>query len=144
MRSFASARRGFVLMEAVVALAIIGIVAIALLATTAAQVRTADKAALLLTARTLADERMATLRMLSYDDLRALPDSLAAGEFPAPFDDYSWRIEVVQVDEENELDLFSAAVAVDVFDESFVLRTLLHEPRPQLGAAMESGTGRRR
>ena len=144
MRSFTSARSGFVLMEAVVALAIISLVAIALLATTAAQVRTADKAALLLTARTLADERMAVVRMLSYDDLRALPDSLAAGTFPAPFEDYSWRVEVAQVDEQNELDLFSAAVAVDVFDESFVLRTLLHEPRPELGGPVDGEVGSRR
>ena len=69
MRSCSRVRGGFVLMEAVVALAIIGLVSIALLATTASQVRTADKASLLLTARTLADERMATLRMLSYDQL---------------------------------------------------------------------------
>ncbi|HUG26107.1 hypothetical protein [Piscinibacter sp.] len=137
-----SARRGFVLMEAVVALAIISLISIALLATTASQVRTADKAALLLTARALADDRMATLRMMSYDELVDVPDSLLAGTFPAPFTDYSWRMEVAPVDDEYEL--FSVAVAVDVFDESFVLRTLLHEPQPQQAVrAPQSGPVRR-
>lgn len=142
MPSFTSVRRGFVLMEAVVALAIISLISIALLATTASQVRTADKAALLLTARALADERMATVRMLTYDELTELPDSLIEGRFPAPFEDYSWRIEVVPVEE--EYDLFSAAVAVDVFDESFVLRTLLHEPQPQISTAPSAAQGGRR
>ena len=145
MRSSTRARGGFVLMEAVVALAIIGLVSIALLATTAAQVRTADKASLLLTARTLADERMATLRMLSYDQLRDVPDSLITGKFPAPFENWSWRAEVVQIDENEEYDLFSVGVAVDGFDESFALRTLLHEPRPVLTATggARGGGGRR-
>jgi hypothetical protein len=136
-------------MEAVVALAIIGLVSIALLATTASQVRTADKASLLLTARTLADERMATMRMLSYDQLLAVPDSLLAGTFPAPFEQWSWRAEVVQIDEKEEYDLFTVGVAVEGFDESFTLRTLLHEPRPQIGVTggarggAQGGNGRR-
>ena len=141
MRSCTRTRGGFVLMEAVVALAIIGLVSIALLATTAAQVRTADKASLLLTARTLADERMATLRMLSYDQLREVPDSLVTGTFPAPFENWSWRAEVVQINENEEYDLFSVGVAVDGFDESFALRTLVHEPRPVLQATGAAGGG---
>jgi hypothetical protein len=141
MRSFNRTRGGFVLMEAVVALAIIGLVAIALLATTASQVRTADKASLLLTARTLADERMATLRMLSYDQLMEVPDSLLAGTFPAPFESWSWRAEVVPMDETEEYDLFTVGVAVEGYDESFALRTLLHEPRPQIGVAGAQGGG---
>ena len=144
MRSSSSARGGFVLMEAVVALAIIGLVAIALLATTASQVRTADKASLLLTARSLADERMATMRMLSYDQLREVPDSLLTGTFPAPFEAWSWRAEVVQIDENEEYDLFSVGVAVDGFDESFSLRTLVHEPRPVLQATGGAAGGGRR
>jgi Tfp pilus assembly protein PilV len=144
MRSSSSARSGFVLMEAVVALAIIGLVAIALLATTASQVRTADKASLLLTARSLADERMATMRMLSYDQLREVPDSLLTGTFPSPFDAWSWRAEVVQIDENDEYDLFSVGVAVDGYDESFSLRTLVHEPRPTLTTSTATQGGGRR
>src|SRR5919108_5246036 len=101
-------RRGFVLMEAVVALAIVALVAIGLLGATAAQTRTADKAALLLTARSLAEDRMTMLRLLGHWGLTDVPDSLAAGTFPAPFENYAWtaRVEPVQ----DEYELFSAQV----------------------------------
>lgn len=136
MRSYTErARAGFVLMEAVVALAIIGLVAVALLATTATQVRTADKARLLLTARALADERLATVRGLAHADLVRLPDSIAAGAFPAPFEAYAWRVTAVPV--EGEYDLFDTSVVVIVAGEAFTLRTLLHEPRPLIQAAGE-------
>lgn len=117
-------RAGFVLLEAVVALAIIGLVSIALLATTAAQVRTADKAQLLLTARALAEERMAMLRSLGYLELLDVPDSLAAGTFPPPFEAYAWQAEVAPAD--GEYDLFTARIVVSVADEAFPLMTLLH------------------
>ena len=133
MRSSTDARAGFVLMEALVALVIIGLTAIGLLAATAAQVRTADKAAQLLTARSLAEERLAMLRVLTYDQLSDVPDSLAAGRFPPPFEAYGWRAEVTPAD--GEYDLFSAAVVVFVNDEEFPLRTLLHVPQPFLMTA---------
>jgi hypothetical protein len=122
------ARCGFVLLEAVVALAIIALVAVALMGATSLQVRTADKSALLLVASALADERMATLRGLGWDELVRLPDSLAAGVFPPPFEAYEWRAEVAPA--EGEHDLFTAGLVVLVADEAFYLRTLLHEPRP--------------
>ena len=128
MRSSTDARAGFVLMEALVALVIIGLTAIGLLAATAAQLRTADKAAQLLTARSLAEERLAMLRVLTYDQLGDVPDSLAAGRFPPPFEAYGWRAEVTPA--AGEYDLFSAAVVVFVNDEEFPLRTLLHVPQP--------------
>jgi type II secretory pathway pseudopilin PulG len=137
------ARAGFVLMEAVVALAIISVVAIALLATTAAQVRTAAKAKVLLTSRALAEDRLDAIRLLDYDDLADLPDSLARGSFPAPFEAFAWTAHVEEMD--DEYDLFGAEVVVDGGGESFPLRTLIHAPRPLLevegGAAGGSGRG---
>jgi hypothetical protein len=112
----------------VIALAIIGMVAIGLLGATAAQIRTADKAALLLHARPLAEDRMTMLRTLEYDALTDVPDSIAAGTFPAPFEAYSWTASIEPV--KNEYDLFIAEVAVSVADEVYVLRTLLHEANP--------------
>jgi type II secretory pathway pseudopilin PulG len=121
-------RGGFVLMEAVVALAIIALVAIGLLGATAAQIRTADKAALLLTARSLAADRMTMLRMLDHTALSDLPDSLAAGTFPEPLDAFAWTARVEPM--RDEYDLFTAEVVVNVAAEAYVLRTLLHEPAP--------------
>jgi type II secretory pathway pseudopilin PulG len=134
MRAYTDAPRGgFVLMEAVIALAIISLIAVALLGATAAQVRTADKGALLLVAQSLADERMATLRALGWFELSELPDSLAAGTFPPPFHEYAWQAEVAPVD--GELDLFSLGVRVTVADEAYTMRSLIHEPQVAEAAA---------
>jgi type II secretory pathway pseudopilin PulG len=125
-----TARSGFVLLEAVVALAIIGLVAIALLAALGAQVRAADKASVLLAARSLAEDRLAALRLLDYDDLSDPPDSLLAGVFPPPFEAFEWTAVVESV--EDEYDLFAAEVRITGLGEAYPLRTLLHRPRPVL------------
>jgi type II secretory pathway pseudopilin PulG len=121
-----------VLLEAVIALAIISLFAIALLAALGAQVRTASKGSVLLVARPLAEERMATLRMLDYEALVALPDSLRAGAFPAPFEAYAWRAVAEPID--DEYDLIGIEVTVTAGPEAYPLRTLVHRPRPLLQA----------
>jgi type II secretory pathway pseudopilin PulG len=138
--SFSESRRGFVLLEAVVALAIIGLVAIALLSTTSSQLRTASKATVLLTARSLAEDRIAAIRFLNYDDLSRLPDSLVAGRFPPPFDAFEWTTVVEEM--EDEYDLFGAEVVVNGLGESFPLRTLVHAPRPVLTGGVTEADGR--
>jgi type II secretory pathway pseudopilin PulG len=129
MRSYTDGRGGFVLLEAVVALAIISLMAIAAMGAVSMQVRTADKAAVLLKAAALADERLATVRGLGYDDLVRMPDSIAAGTFLPPFEAYSWQAEVQPV--EGEYDLFSVVVMVTAAGEVFALHSMVHEPRPE-------------
>lgn len=121
-------RRGFVLLEAVVALAIIGMVAVALLAATGAQVRSASKAHELLVAQSLAEDRLAAVRMLDQDDLVDLPDSLGSGTFPSPFHGFTWTLAVAEMEE--EYDLFGVEVVVRGAAEVYPLRTLVHRPRP--------------
>jgi type II secretory pathway pseudopilin PulG len=125
-------RGGFVLLEAVVALAIIGLFAVGLLAATGAQVRTSNKGETLLTARALAQDRMTSLRILDYEELADIPDSLKAGVFPAPFEAYSWSATVSPV--KDEYDLFDVLVTVSSGDDAYPLRTLIHVPRPAAAA----------
>jgi type II secretory pathway pseudopilin PulG len=132
-------RPGFVLLEAVVALAIIGLFAVALLSATGSQLRTASKANVLLQARSLAEDRITSLRLLDYDALSDLPDSLVEGRFPEPFDDFTWKATVEVM--EDEYDLFGAQVVVEGRGESFPLSTLLHAPRPVLGGAAGGPAG---
>jgi type II secretory pathway pseudopilin PulG len=132
MPSHTEQRGGFVLMEAIVAMAIIGMIAIGVLGASMMQVRTADKAGLLLNAAALAEERLAVVRALSYDELTQLPDSLAAGRFPPPFEAYEWHAEAAPID--DEYDLFSIGVVVTVGDEAFPLHTLVHQPQPNIAA----------
>src|SRR5262249_23125915 len=91
---------GCVLMEAVVALAIISIFAIGLLSMVGAQVRAADRSKVLLLERALAEDRLMAVDMLDNEDMNDVPDSLAAGTFPEPFEDFTWSIKVDPVDDE--------------------------------------------
>ena len=106
------------------ALALVGLVAVALLATTGGQLRTADKGAVLLTASALAQDRVTAFRVLGWEALDRPPDSLRAGTFPPPFQDFQWeaRIEPVQ----GEHDLFALEVVVEGRGERFPLETLIH------------------
>ena len=123
-RTESSAEGGFLLLEALIALAIIGIVAIALLAATSSQVQAAGKANALLVASALAQDRLAAIQMLDAEELRDPPDSLAAGTFAPPFDEFRWATTVESAD--NEYDLFAVRIVVDGRGESFRMETLVH------------------
>lgn len=119
---------GFVLLEAVLALAIIGMVAVALLAATGAQVRNAGKASELLRAQSLAEDRLAAVRLLDHEELSDLPDSLGSGIFPSPFQDFGWTAVVAEMEDEH--DLFGVGIVVTGPAEVYPLRTLVHRARP--------------
>lgn len=133
--------QGFVLLEAVVALTIIALFAIALLSTVGAQVRAADRANVLLVARALAEDRLVALQLLDYNQLEDVPDSLVAGEFGPPFQDYSWTAQVTEVAEEQ--DLFKAEVTVAAFGYAYPMHTLLHRFSSMEQQTSTGGAGRR-
>jgi hypothetical protein len=128
-------RRGFVLLEAVVALAILGVASIVLLQVRAQQIRVATQARELLTAQALAEDRLSALRLLDFVLLEDPPDSLLRGAFPPPFEAFSWMADVELI--EDEYDLFGVEVVVEGPAERFPLRTLVHRPRSVL---VSSGT----
>ena len=121
-------RRGFVLMEAVVALAIIGLFAIGLLGMVGAQVRGADRSKVLLLVRALAEDRLMAVQMLDNEDMNDVPDSLATGTFAEPFQDFTWSIRVDSIG--DEYDLFRAEISVTGRGYTLPLQTLIHQPRP--------------
>jgi len=131
-------RSGFVLLEAVVALAILGVASIVLLQVRAQQIRVATQAHELLTAQALAEDRISAIRMLDYLLLADPPDSLMAGVFPPPFEEFTWTARVDLM--EDEYDLFGVEVEVLGPAERFPLRTLMHRARPVL-AGGEAGGG---
>ena len=131
----ARGRGGFVLLEAVMALAILSVVVVGLLSATGSQLRTAGSANGLLTAQALAEDRIMTFRMLDYEGLTAIPDSLRAGAFPPPLQEWSWQA-VVQ---EDVYDLFQASVVVQGPGTTFQLETSIHRARPVIEA---EGNGR--
>jgi type II secretory pathway pseudopilin PulG len=120
---------GFLLLEALIGLVILGTVILALLAATASQVRSADKASVLLVAGALAQDRLAALQLQGYDALLRLPDSLAAGRFAPPFDEFSWESRVTRAGDEYEL--FALEVIVEGRGERLPLETWVHRiPTP--------------
>lgn len=90
-------RRGFSLLEATVAVAIVGMVAAAALAALGAGLRAVAGVRASTEAGLLARERLATLQLHPYGELARLPDSLSHGRFPAPFQHYGWRVRSTQL-----------------------------------------------
>jgi len=109
-------------------MAIIGIAAVAALEAFGAEVRVADKAQQALPAAALAQERLGRLALLATAELAHLPDSLARGTFPAPFDRYGWVATAGGV--LGERDLYEAAVQVAWDQGTYELRTRWYRPMP--------------
>ena len=117
------ARSGFSLLEAVVALAIVGVTAVGALASVGAELRAAEDSRTTLEAEALARYEMSAIEMLTAEQLQRLPDSLARGPFDPPFERYRWTAATEPVLGEEGL----TEVQVDVVwkQGSFPLRTLL-------------------
>jgi type II secretion system protein I len=120
------ASRGFALLESVIALAIVGLIGVAALSSMSAQSRTADRARHAVDAEALAEYRLASLQLLSADELSPLPDSLSRGRFAPPFDRYAWRASVRPTSDEDGL--YELTVKVEWGDGSFSLATQVYRP----------------
>jgi prepilin-type N-terminal cleavage/methylation domain-containing protein len=84
-------RDGFTLFEAVVALMIIGVVAVSTLSAVGAQLRAQERAQRVAEVEALAQDRLSALELLTADELQSLPDSIARGRFPPPYTQYTWQ-----------------------------------------------------
>jgi prepilin-type N-terminal cleavage/methylation domain-containing protein len=121
-------RTGFTLLEAVIALAIIGAAVVGVLGAFGGDVRAADRSRTALTVSTLARSRLARLEIATATELAALPDSLAHGAFDAPFADYQWKANSRAVP--GEQDLYDLRVTVLWNDGQSELRSRRYRPVP--------------
>jgi len=121
-------RRGFTLLEAVAALAILGIAGVAALESVGGELRAADRARTAVTVSALAQDRLAAITLLPTGELQPLTDSLARGSFPSPFRDYAWTASVRPL--LGERNLYS--VTVEVFNRTtrYALATRLYRAAP--------------
>jgi type II secretion system protein I len=131
-------RRGFTLLEAAVAMTIVGLVAAAALGAFGAELRAAARAQEALPAAALAEERLARLDLIDVRQFTALPESLATGRFDAPFSGYEWRASLAPV--ANEMSLYEMTVVVQWSSGSFTLARRRFRPPPS-GAPSSSGMG---
>lgn len=118
-------RRGFMLLEAAVALLVIGLTAGAALQLYGAQLRVIRREPGVLTAMALAQDRLAAVRLLDPERLVRLPDSLAGGRFTAPFAEFRWSAMATRSTLD---DLYDVRVEVTWLDGHIALSTRLYSP----------------
>ena len=116
--------RGFTLLEAVAALAILGIAGVAALEAVGGELRAAERARSVVVASALAQDRLAAITLLLRGDLQSLPDSLVHGAFPSPFEDYEWAASVRP--RFGERDLYDVTVEVFSRTTRYALTTRLY------------------
>ncbi|HEX7049242.1 MAG TPA: hypothetical protein VF188_03435 [Longimicrobiales bacterium] len=130
-----AAERGFALLEALVALLLLGTVIAASLGAFAGGLRAEAGLDRHLTAVALAEHRLTELSLLPRDSLAAY-GTIRAATFAAPFDDFRWSALVRPAP--DHADLYRAAVRITWNDGAFSLETMFYRPDP-LPAALRSG-----
>jgi prepilin-type N-terminal cleavage/methylation domain-containing protein len=123
-------RSGFTLLEATIAVMIVGMAAAAVLSSFGTTLRTAARARQGLEAEALAGQRLARAALLDRDDLVHLPDSIARGRFAPPYGAYEWRATSGEV--RGEPDLFDVGVEVSWPEGRYSLPTRLYRPARQI------------
>lgn len=120
-------RRGFTLLEVVVALTVTGVVLSAVLGISAATLRASRRAVAEASAAALAESVLEGQRL----ELRALLVSgNQEGRFPPPFEEYTWHASARPVPEEERL----IGIRVEVVwpEGEFTLETRARRPRSML------------
>jgi type II secretory pathway pseudopilin PulG len=117
---------GFSLLEAVVAVMIVGLASVSALAAFGAQFRAAARVRNALEAEALAQERLSAIVVTPSIAFPSLPDSLRSGEFPPPFNRYHWEATARSV--RNEAALFDITATVLWVGGSYRLDSRLYRP----------------
>ncbi len=120
-------RSGFSLLEAVVALAIVGLAAVASVEAVSAHLRAAERAMAALDAEALMQDRLARLRLLSREELAHLPDSMAQGQFGASLAGVAWR--AASAEDRSRPALFHLSVELVEAKGNRRLETTVYRPR---------------
>ena len=125
-------RTGFTMLEAIVALAIIGLVCVGVLGAYAAATRADVAAADRLPLASLAAERITAVD-LDPGSLQHLSDSLAYGTFGHPYETITWETEARRVEQTEGL--FEVTVRVRDGNDVFTLVTRRYRAPEKLSLA---------
>ena len=123
-----ASHRGFTILEAVVALAIVGLAGVSALEAVGGELRAADRAAEAYVGSALAQDRVAAVGLLAARDVAHLPDSLRRGAFSPPFAEYRWTTTAQPVSGEREL--YEVTVSIAGARTAYTLTTRLYRPVP--------------
>lgn len=123
-------RRGFTLLEATIAMAIVGLVAVVALSEFSTEVRVSAKASESRVLQALAQDRLTALQLAPPEVLHRLPDSLKTGKYAPPFQAYSWQATVRPV--RSVESLLDASITVVSKTGQLTVATRFHRPLPRV------------
>lgn len=118
------ARRAFSLFEAVVAIAVVGMTAVAALESVGGGMRAADKSRRAVEAEALASSRLEVMDLMTDQQLQSLPDSVAKGQFDKPLDEYAWTTTSAPVG--DQAGVYDVRVSVSWPTGEYTLKTYVY------------------
>jgi type II secretory pathway pseudopilin PulG len=127
-RTTTRARRGISLLEAVVAIAIVGMTSVGALEAVGGDMRTAERARRAIEAEALATSRLQFMDLMTDRELQALPDSVEKGTFAAPLNEYSWKTTSTPVSE--QAGVYDVRVTVEWPNGSYMVRSYEYRTPP--------------
>ena len=117
-------RSGVSLLEAVVAVAIVGMTSISALDSVGSGMCAAEKSKRAIEAEALASSRLQFMDLMSDAQLQSLPDSVAKGKFAAPLDNYSWTTTSAPLSE--QAGVYDVHVTVTWETGAYTVKTYLY------------------
>jgi type II secretory pathway pseudopilin PulG len=121
-------RSGISLLEAVVAVAIVGMTSIAALEAVGSDLRTAERARRAVEVEQLATSRLEFMNLLTDQELQALPDSVSSGTFPKPLDEYSWKTTSAPVS--DQAGVYDVRLTISWPASAYTVRTYAYRTPP--------------
>jgi len=118
------ARRGITLLEAVAAIAIVGMTAVSALEAVGGDMRTAERAKRAIEVEALATSRLEVMNLLTDQELQSLPDSIQDGKFSAPLDEYGYKATSAPVS--DQAGLYAVHLTVSWTNGSYTLKTYMY------------------
>jgi type II secretory pathway pseudopilin PulG len=122
------ARAGITLLEAVAAVAIVGLTAVSALESVGGDMRTAEKAKRATEAEALATSRLDFMDLLNDRELQALPDTVEKGTFPAPLNEYTWKTTSTPVSE--QAGVYDVRITIEWKTGSYAVQTYAYRRPP--------------
>lgn len=122
------ARWGISLLEAVAAVAIVGMTSVAALEAVGGDMRAAERAERAVVVEALAGSRLEFMDLLSDRELQALPDSVAKGTFAKPLGEYSWQTTAAPY--ADQAGVYDVRVTINWNSGSYTVRTYAYRTPP--------------
>ena len=121
-------RSGISLLEAVAAIAIVGLTSVGALEAAGSDMRSAEKAKRASTAEALATSRLDFMDLLNDRELQALPDTVEKGKFDGPLQEYTWTTTSTPVS--DVAGLYDIRITIKWATGSYTVKTYTYRRPP--------------